>query len=291
MASEWQVRQDIVEVGKRLWLKGFVAANDGNISARLPDGTVIITPTGVSKGFMRPEDLVKVDLDGNRLAGSREPTTELPLHLSVYRERPDVGGVVHAHPPTATGFAVAGITVETAILPEAILAFDGIPLAEYGTPGTEELVQSVMPYLKEHNAFLLANHGALTLGADVMEAYYRMERLEMVAQISIIARVLGGERRLPEEAVERLRKAFERREETEERERKWREGLPWPCSDCMLASNCPAPNGGQSCRSQSPQSSPQEGGLRAGSEEIEAIVARVAEEVLRELRGGNRGAP
>ena len=124
-----------------------------------------------------------------------------------------------------------------------------------------------------------------------MEAYYRMERLEMVAQISIIARVLGGERRLPEEAVERLRKAFERREETEERERKWREGLPWPCSDCTLASNCPAPNGGQSCRSQSPQSSPQEGGLRAGSEEIEAIVARVAEEVLRELRGGNRGAP
>lgn len=287
MATEWQVRQDIVEVGRRLWLRGFVAANDGNISARLPDGTVIITPTGVSKGFMRPEDLVKVDLDGNKLSGSKEPTSELALHLTIYKERPDVGGVVHAHPPTATGFAVAGITVETAILPEAILAFDGIPLAEYGTPGTEELARTVMPYLKEHNAFLLANHGALTVGSDVMDAYYRMERLEMVAQIALTARMLGGERRLPEEAVERLRRAFQQRDEAEERERRWRDGLPWPCSDCALASTCPAPNGGQSCRShqpQQPRASAGQGTQQGTTRDVESLVAKVAEEVLRELR-------
>lgn len=286
MASEWQIRGDIVEVGKRLWLKGFVAANDGNISARLPDGMVIITPTGMSKGFMRPEELVKIDLEGSKLAGSGEPTSELALHLTVYRERPDVGGVVHAHPPTATGFAVAGVTVETAILPEAILSFDGIPLAEYGTPGTEELVRTIMPYLKEHNAFLLANHGALTLGRDVIDAYYRMERLEMVAQIALTARALGGERRLPEGAIERLREAFGRREEAEEREHRWRDGLPWPCSDCALAGRCPSPDGGQSCRVQPSQPQTRPAQVGGGPRGIESIVERVVEEVLKELRSG-----
>ncbi len=278
MTSEWKARQDIVEAGRRLWLRGFVAANDGNISARIDD-VVIMTPTGVSKGFMRPQDLVKVDLEGNKLSGEREPSTELPLHLAIYRERPDVKAVVHAHPPYATGFAVAGVQIETATLPEAVLAFDGIPLAEYGTPGTEELVRTILPHLKDYNAFLLANHGALTVGTDVMDAYYKMERLEMVAQITLVARMLGGERKLTPEQLEQLRRLQQSRRQEEERERKWRDGLPWPCSDCPSAPTCPAPNGGKSCRP--PQaSSPQQ---------LEGLVSRVVEEVLRELRQQPKG--
>jgi L-fuculose-phosphate aldolase len=202
--SERELREDIVEVGHRVWEKGYVAANDGNISARLSRNEVLTTPTGVSKGFLTPEALVKVDMEGNVLEGRLTPSSEIKMHLSVYRAREDVCGVLHAHPPTATGFAVAGMALDRPTLPEVVISLKAIPLAEYGTPSTEELAQTLEPYLQEYDAFLLANHGALTVGRDVFQAYYRLETIEHCAQISLAARILGKEQTLTPPQVERL---------------------------------------------------------------------------------------
>lgn len=204
MSKESEIRQEIVEVGRRLWLKGFVAANDGNISYRLDDSTVLATPTGVSKGFMTPDMIVKVNREGEQIEGHLKPSSEMFVHLMIYEERPDVKAVVHAHPPFATAFAVAGLSLEHPILPEAILHLDGVPLSPYGTPGTRELVEAIKPFIKTHNAVLLENHGAFTVGDSPLHAYYRMETLEHFAKISLLARLLGRERTLSAEEVQKL---------------------------------------------------------------------------------------
>ncbi|MFM8535914.1 MAG: class II aldolase/adducin family protein [Acidimicrobiia bacterium] len=204
MKAEEQARADIVEVGRRLWERGFVASNDGNISVRLDEHRLITTPKSVSKGFMTPDMMVITDLDGTRIAGEREPSSELKMHLEVYRNRPDARAVVHAHPPTATGFAVAGIALDRAVLAEVITTLGSIPIAEYATPSTEELPAAVRRYVKAHDGLLLANHGALALAGDVMAAYYRMETIEHVAKISLVARQLGREHVLSRDEVERL---------------------------------------------------------------------------------------
>lgn len=204
MDKESALRQEIVEVGRRLWQKGFVAANDGNVTCRLDDNFILTTPTGVSKGFMTPDMIVKVDMDGNKAEGYMKPSSELFVHLMIYKERPDVKAVLHAHPPFATAFAVAGISLEHPILPEAILHLDGVPLSPYGTPGTSELVEAIRPYIRERNAVLLENHGAFTVGDSPLHAYYRMETLEHFAKISLLARLLGRERVLTPEEVQRL---------------------------------------------------------------------------------------
>ncbi|MGC9003640.1 MAG: class II aldolase/adducin family protein [bacterium] len=204
MEKESALRQEIVEVGRRLWQKGFVAANDGNITCRLDDNFVLTTPTGVSKGFMTPDMIVKVDMDGNATEGYLKPSSEIFVHLMIYRERPDVRAVLHAHPPFATAFAVAGISLEHPVLPEAILHLDGVPLSPYGTPGTPELVEAIRPYIRGRNAVLLENHGAFTVGDTPLHAYYRMETLEHFAKISLLARLLGRERTLTPEEVQKL---------------------------------------------------------------------------------------
>lgn len=204
MKAEEQARADIVEVGRRLWERGYVASNDGNISVRLDDHRLITTPKSVSKGFMTPDMMVITDLDGKKLAGEREPSSELKMHLEVYRNRPDARAVVHAHPPTATGFAVAGIALDRAVLAEVITTLGSIPIAEYATPSTEELPAAVRKYVKAHDGLLLANHGALALAGDVMQAYYRMETIEHFAKISLVARTLGREHLLSREEVGRL---------------------------------------------------------------------------------------
>jgi L-fuculose-phosphate aldolase len=204
MKAEEQARADIVEVGRRLWQRGYVASNDGNISVRLDEQRLITTPKSVSKGFMTPDMMVVTDLDGRRLAGEREPSSELKMHLEVYRNRPDARAVVHAHPPTATGFAVAGIPLDRAVLAEVITTLGSIPIAEYATPSTEELPAAVRKYIKAHDGLLLANHGALALAGDVMNAYYRMETIEHFAKISLVARTLGREHLLSRDEVERL---------------------------------------------------------------------------------------
>src|SRR5829696_3724025 len=202
--TEAELRDGIVEVGRRLYARGYTASNDGNISTRLDDRRLLMTPKSVCKGFMSPEMMVITDLDGKKLAGERDPSSEVQMHLEVYRQRPDAGAVVHAHPPTATGFAVAGIPLDRAVLAEVVTTLGSVPIAEYATPSTKELPEAVRQYVKAHDGMLLANHGALTLGTDLFAAYYKMETIEHFARISLVARLLGGERVLSRQEVVRL---------------------------------------------------------------------------------------
>lgn len=202
--QETQARLDIVEVGRRLWVQGFVASNDGNISLRLSPDYILTTPTGVSKGFMTPEMCVVTDLAGVKVRGERNASSELKMHLEVYQQRPDVGAVVHAHPPTATGFAVAGVPLNRAVLAEVITTLGGIPIAPYATPSTAELPAAIRLYIGAHDGMLLANHGALAVAADLFGAYYRMETIEHFAKISLVARSLGRENLLSRDEVTRL---------------------------------------------------------------------------------------
>lgn len=204
MRTEEQVRADIVEIGRRLWDRGYVASNDGNISVRIDDTRLITTPKSVSKGFMTADMMVVTDLSGKKLAGERDPSSELKMHLQVYRDRPDARAVVHAHPPTATGFAVAGIPLDRAVLAEVVTTLGSIPIAEYATPSTDELPQACSKYLKAHDGLLLANHGALAIGPDLFTAYHRMETIEHFAKISLVTRTLGRENLLSRAEVNRL---------------------------------------------------------------------------------------
>jgi L-fuculose-phosphate aldolase len=197
------LRQQICEIGRRMYEKGFVAANDGNISARLDADRILTTPTGVSKGFMTPESMVIVDPEGRPISAGK-PSSEIPMHLFIYRERPGTQAVVHAHPLYATGFATAGLSLEDCVAAEIIVTMGSIPLAPYGMPSTPMLPETLRPFIHHHDAFLLANHGAVTVGKDLWEAYYRMERLEHYAQIIFISRQLGGEKILPKPQVEEL---------------------------------------------------------------------------------------
>jgi L-fuculose-phosphate aldolase len=203
---EEQLRAEIVEVGRRMYARGYVASNDGNVSARIDESRLMTTPKSVSKGFMTPDMMVIVDYDGRKVAGDRDPSSELPMHLEIYRNRPDVNGVVHAHPPLATGFAVAGIPLTRAVLAEVITTLGSIPIAEYGTPSTAELPEAVRKYIKAHDGMLLANHGAVTCGTGVTAAYYKMETIEHFAKISLVARLLGREHLISREEVERLQR-------------------------------------------------------------------------------------
>lgn len=202
--TEEQVRADIVEIGRRLWERGYVASNDGNISVRIDDKRLITTPKSVSKGFMTADMMVVTDLAGRKLSGERDPSSELKMHLQVYRDRPDARAVVHAHPPTATGFAVAGIPLDRAVLAEVVTTLGSIPIAEYATPSTDELPQACSKYLKAHDGLLLANHGALAIGPDLFTAYHRMETIEHFAKISLVTRMLGRENLLSRAEVDRL---------------------------------------------------------------------------------------
>jgi len=194
------VRSAVVSCGRRLDLLGFAPATDGNVSARLGD-RVLLTPAGREKGALGPDELLVVGLDGDVLAGAGRPSTEAPMHLACYRKRPDVGGVVHAHPPFATAFAASGLSLDAATTPETVLTVGEVLLVPYATPGTEELAHALEPSLERHDAFLLANHGVLTLGRDVAEALHRMERVEHLAKVTLFARLLGGPRVLTEAQV------------------------------------------------------------------------------------------
>jgi L-fuculose-phosphate aldolase len=204
MTDDSQFRAAIVEVGRRLYARGLVAATDGNISVRLEGGRLLTTPKGVCKGFLTPQMLVVTDLSGRRLAGDRDPSSEILMHLAVYELRPDAKAVVHAHPPIATGFAVAGIPLDRAVLAEVITTLGSIPIAEYGTPSTHELADAVRRYVRAHDGLLLANHGALTIGGELFGACHKMETIEHFARISLVARLLGREHLLSREEVVRL---------------------------------------------------------------------------------------
>src|SRR5436305_3615007 len=176
--SENEHRLEICETGRWLHQKGFVAASDGNLSVRLPGNRVLCTPTFMSKGMMRPDDLVVTDLAGRKLEGRRDVTSEIAMHMLIYDRRPDVNAVVHAHPPTATGYAAAGLPLNKALISEVVLSLGCIPLARYGTPGTPELAEALMPLVGAFDAILMANHGVVTYGPDLLRAYFRMETVE-----------------------------------------------------------------------------------------------------------------
>ena len=198
-------RIEIVKLGRLLHTKGFVAAMDGNISARVNGGMILATPTCMSKGMMEPEDLVLVDLDGRKIEGRREVSSEIQMHVLIYRMRPEIRGVVHAHPPTATGFAAAGLALDRALVSEIIVALGSVPLANYGTPGTPELLEALEPFIPGNQAILMANHGVVTYSEDVLHAYMHMETVEHFAKISLVAHVLGRQEVLSDENVDKLR--------------------------------------------------------------------------------------
>lgn len=204
--SYMDVRVQICDVCHKMWQKGWVAANDGNVSVKLSDGTFLTTPTGMSKSFITPEKLVHIDKEGSiieALPGLR-PSSEIKLHMRCYQERQDVGSVLHAHPPVATGYAVANKPLDEYSMIETVLTLGSVPVTPYATPSTYEVPEAIAPYLGEHDAVLLQNHGALTVGADVITAYYRMETLELFAQISLNAHMLGGAKELSRENIDRL---------------------------------------------------------------------------------------
>lgn len=204
--SHMELREQICDVCHKMWQLGWVAANDGNVSARLDDGTFLATPTGMSKSFITPDKLVRIDADGNVLEGAPglRPSSEIKMHLRCYQERPDVNSVLHAHPPTATGYAVAHKALDEYSMIETVIAIGSVPVTPYGTPSTYEVPEAIAPYLGEHDVVLLMNHGALAVGADVITAYYRMETLELFAKISLTAHLLGGAKEISRENIDRL---------------------------------------------------------------------------------------
>lgn len=181
--SDFEAKNAIIDIGKRMYARGFVAANDGNISVKVGPNAIWATPTGVSKGFMKPEMLVKLDLSGKVLQGTCKPSSEIKMHLRVYEENPEVMSVSHAHPPIATAFAVAGIGLEKPILTEGVTTLGVVPVAKYATPGTQEVPDSIAPFVNGYNAVLLANHGALAWGRDAYEGFYRLESVEYYASL------------------------------------------------------------------------------------------------------------
>lgn len=210
MSTEWQVKEQICEIGRRVWQREYVAANDGNFSVRIADNRVVATPTMLSKGFMQPEDLVVIDMAGNQLEGHRRPTSETLLHLGIYKERSDIKAVLHAHPPYATAFAVAQEPVPKCVLPEVEIFLGEIPITQYATPGSREFAESIRPFLKNFNLFLLANHGALAVGEDLEQAYYRMEIVDQYCRILLYARQLGGTKQITQEKMQELFQLKER---------------------------------------------------------------------------------
>lgn len=198
---------EIVRVCRRLDERGLIAGPDGNVSARIDARTIVVTPAGLAKGRCRVEDLVAVSMDGGVQAGGGRPSTELAMHLRIYARRPDVCAVVHAHPPVATAFGVAGEGLDVPVLPEIILQLGAVPLVPYAQPGTEALADRIQAYLADHDAVLLANHGATTVGRTLDEALQRMESVEHAARIILAARQLGRVNRLNSAAAEALDEA------------------------------------------------------------------------------------
>jgi len=260
--SEHEMRQEMVRVGRLMWERGYVAASDGNLSARLGGDRLLVTASGLSKGFLSNDTLVVIDLDGDPVSSYRgrglRPSSEISMHLEVYRQRPDVSAVVHAHPPLATAFSIAGVSLARCVIPEVIVTMGGIPTAEYATPGTTEVPVSIRQAIRDHDALILAHHGSLTVGRTLWEAYMRLEKVEHTAEITLAAQQLGRVNTLAPQQVDKL---VEKRRDLLQREgRDICEG----CTVCVLGDGVALP-----------------GGVAADS----ALAQSIAKSVLRNLTG------
>ena len=266
--NEYEIKKQICDIGKRIYDRNMVAANDGNISVKLNDNEFLCTPTGVSKGFMTPEYICKVDAKGNVLQanGNFRPSSEIKMHMRVYAKRPDVGAVVHAHPNFATAFAIAGIPLTQPIMPEAVIALGCVPIAEYGTPSTDEIPDAVEKYLPYYDAVLLENHGALTYSTDLLSAYMKMESVEFYAELLYKSRQLGGPKEFDKEQIAKL---YEIRRKM---------GLPGkhPANLCAELNGpgkgCHACDGACSC------------GSKKAEPDVEKIVAEVTKKILEQMK-------
>jgi L-fuculose-phosphate aldolase len=230
--TEHELRQEMIRVGRLLWERGYIAATDGNLTARLGPDRFLVTASGVSKGFLSGEDLVVIGLDGELVPSyrgrGRRPSSEISMHLEVYHQRPDVNAVIHAHPPLATAFSIAGVSLARCVIPEVIVTLGGIPTTEYATPGTAEVPTSIRQAIQDYDAMILAHHGSLTVGGTLWEAYLRLEKVEHTAEITLAAQQLGRVNTLSPQAVEKL--AQKRRELLQRQGRDLCEG----CSVCVL---------------------------------------------------------
>lgn len=265
--NEYEIKKQICDIGKRIYDRNMVAANDGNISVKLSDNEFLCTPTGVSKGFMTPEYICKVDAKGNVIQanGNFRPSSEIKMHMRVYEKRPDVGAVVHAHPNFATAFAIAGIPLTQPIMPEAVIALGCVPIAEYGTPSTMEIPDNVEKYLPYYDAVLLESHGALTWSTDLLAAYMKMESVEFYAELLYKSKMLGGPKEFDKQQIAKL---YEIRRQM---------GLPGK----HPANICAELNGpGKGCHACS-------GSCSCGSKQdpdVEKIVAEVTKKILEQMK-------
>jgi L-fuculose-phosphate aldolase len=266
--SDYEARQEILEIGRRMYAKNYVAANDGNISCRVAEDTIFATPTGVSKGYMSADQLVKIRLDGTVLqAGDLMPSSEIKMHLRLYNENPLIMGVTHAHPPVCTSFAIAGVSLDKAIYPEALVSVGTVPCVHYEPPGSQGVPDSVAPYCRDYNAVLLANHGALSWGSSLMEAYFRLESMEHYATILMYTgNIIGKANVLSRDQVREVLKIREKLGITTG-------GVPSCCAGeptnlCDVLSAPPASGGDCDAPAQSPE---------------EAVVERVTREVVKRL--------
>ncbi len=271
-----QAKLDIVEAGRRLYEKGYIVSSDGNISARFDEGRLIVTPSGLCKGTLSVEDLCVCDMEGRKISGRLGPSSEIGMHLFLYRERPDIKAVVHAHPPTATGFSVAGMPLTDCVLPEVVITLGSIPTADYGTPGGPEISEPIRKYVKDYDAYLLESHGATTVGSDVMNAYFKMETLEHFARILFVARQLGGVNVLNQDQVHKLLQIRKRL------------GIRGPDPACVSSKPASTPSASNShiptlrTRSASTPSS----GLPPSENDL---VAEITQQVMQELHKANQG--
>jgi L-fuculose-phosphate aldolase len=269
--TEHELRREMVRVGRLMWERGYVPATDGNLSARMGPDRLLVTPSGLSKGFLSPDDLVVMRLDGKAALQAvhrgrgPQPSSEILMHLEVYRLRPDVRAVVHAHPPLAIAFSIAGVSLARCVLPEVIVTLGGIPTAEYATPGTVEVPESIRQAVQDYDALLLAHHGSLTLGGTLWEAYLRLEKVEHTAQVTLAAQQLGGVKTLSPEAVEKL---TDMRRELLQRQGR---DLCQDCTVCLLGDSAQLPISLTPARGSVPDD--------------EALVRLVTESVMKNLEG------
>jgi L-fuculose-phosphate aldolase len=277
MLTEHKIKEQICEIGRRVYAKGFAAANDGNISYRWSEKEVLCSPTMVSKGFMKPEDICKVDLEGNQLAGTRKRSSEILLHLSVYKNRPDVKAVVHCHPPHATAFAVAGVPIPQCVLPEVEVFLGDVPTAVYDTPGTQKFADTIVPHLKASNTIILASHGTVTFGPDLEKAYWNSEIIDAYCRILILARQLGNVNYFTPQQTKELLELKKRLGYDDLRNR---EG-----ENCDLCANAAF---GRGYAEPAALPAPSSNGHAASANDMEELVRLVTDQVMAALNGARR---